>query len=88
MTCRCDKNFNKFEIVLSDQEVKTKTDRTYQEVTINTYPRVIGVNNEGFRYLIMFMRVAALVFLFLIWLRFRHSTSAAEVIRKTWTGHS
>ena len=32
----------------------------------------------------MFMRVADLIFLFLIWLRFPHSKSVAEVIRKRY----
>ena len=41
-------------------------------------------NSKGFKDLIMFMRVPALVFLFLICLRFSHSNSVAEVIRKMY----
>ena len=42
--------------------------------------QLIGGNSKDFSNLIMFRRVAALVFLFLIWQRFPHFKSVAEII--------
>ena len=42
--------------------------------------QLIGGNSKDFSNLIMFRRVAALVFLFLIWQSFPHFKSVAEII--------